>query len=104
MQLPREVSKWYSGFTPLNPGAMFLLVPSDVLSAFAAYHVVFRGNIRTKKLFLVAMRTRDNDAKAPWLGLVLAGLQLLSFWPDNYNDKKIWLQDYKHNMNCAYCK
>src|SRR2546423_11379949 len=45
MQLPREVNKRYSDFTPLNPGAMFVLVPRDVLSAFATYHVAFGGNI-----------------------------------------------------------
>jgi hypothetical protein len=80
MHLLREVSKRYSGFTPLNPGAMFLLVPSDFLSAFAAYHVTFRGNIYAEfapRNYLVAMRARDNDAKATWLGFVLARIQLV---------------------------
>jgi hypothetical protein len=76
MHLLREVSKRYSGFTPLNPGVMFLLVPSDFLSAFAAYHVTFRGNIYAEfapRNYLVAMRARDNDAKATWLGLSWRG-------------------------------
>jgi hypothetical protein len=89
MQLPREVSKRYFGFTPLNPGAMFLLVPSDFLSAFATYHVAFRGNIYAPRNYLVAMRVRDNDAKR-LACLVLAGFTLISL----ARLQKIRLQDY----------
>src|SRR2546421_11449589 len=91
MQLPREVNKRYSDFTPLNPGAMFCArtqgrcLPSPPTTSRSEGTSML---IRTKKLFLAAMRTRDSDAQSASLGLVLAGLQLLlSFWPDNFNDK-----------------
>lgn len=71
----QEVSKWYSGFTPLIPGAIFLLVPSNFLFAFAAYHVALRGNtyVDSHQKLLAAMRAGTTMPSA-WPCLVLARL------------------------------